>query len=156
MDKNDTIIIVGATEKDQYGNLLVTPHGSTEKIRIGKKRENLHPLFEQGKAILLHWETYMNKTYVADAKLVEGEIPPPVKPAPGTMPPQEEIDKTKEAQKPEQHKSSPETGMWWKELGDMLRCGDIDKTKPFGKALRTVYYAEMLRVLHIEIKQKEV
>lgn len=80
MDDKDTIVVVGATEKDQYGNLWVTPQGGGDKIKIAKKRENLHQFMEQGRAILLHWETYMNKPYVSDAKPVEGELPPPVKP----------------------------------------------------------------------------
>lgn len=48
-----------------------------------------------------------------------------------------------------------EIGMWWKELGEMLRAKDIDITKPAGKAMRTAYYAQMLSVLPIEIKNKE-
>lgn len=77
---NDTIIVVGVTEKDGYGNLWVTPQGDGDRVKIAAKRANLHPLFEQGKAVILHWEKYMNKPYVADAKLVEGELPPPTKP----------------------------------------------------------------------------
>ncbi len=80
MDKSDTIIVVGITELDEYNNLWITPQGGGDKVKIGAKREHLHPLFEQGKAVLLHWETYRNRTYVADAKLVEGELPPPKKP----------------------------------------------------------------------------
>ena len=80
MDKNDTIIVVGATSLDGYGNLFVTPQGGGDKIKIAAKRANLHPLFEQGRAVMCHWETYMDKPYVADAKAVEGELPPPVKP----------------------------------------------------------------------------
>lgn len=60
-------------------------------------------------------------------------------------PPAKEISKV-------EHKSSPETGMWWKELGDMLRCGDIDKNTLGGKSLRNAYYKEMLRVLEVNLK----
>ena len=76
---DDTIIVVGTTEKDQYGNLNVTCKDGNQ-VRVNKKHEGLHHLFEQGKAIKLHWETYQNKTYVADAVLVEGELPPPTHP----------------------------------------------------------------------------
>ncbi len=48
--------------------------------------------------------------------------------------------------------STPEEGMWWKELGEMLRAGDIDKTKPMGKALRDFYYTQMLSVLDITLE----
>lgn len=47
-----------------------------------------------------------------------------------------------------------ELGMWWKELGEMLRAKDIDLTKPAGKAMRTAYYAQMLSVLDIKIGDK--
>jgi len=42
--------------------------------------------------------------------------------------------------------------VWWKELGLCLRAGDIDKTKPAGKALRKAYYAKMFSVLDIKIE----
>ena len=76
----NTIIKVGTTEIDEYGNLLVTPSGGGDKIKIAQKRTHLHHLFEQGNTVALHWETYMNKSYVANANLVEGE-PPLVKEA---------------------------------------------------------------------------
>jgi len=77
----DTIIKVGTTEIDEYGNLLVTPSGGGDKIKIAQKRTHLHHLFEQGNTVALHWETYMNKSYVANANLVEGELPTIVKQA---------------------------------------------------------------------------
>ena len=46
-------------------------------------------------------------------------------------------------------------GMFWKELGEMLRSGDIDKAKPTGKALRKLYYAKMFSVLEIKLKLEE-
>lgn len=46
-----------------------------------------------------------------------------------------------------------ERGMWWKELGECLRKGDIDKNTPQGKQLRTAYYKEMFRVLDIKSPQ---
>jgi hypothetical protein len=93
MADNETIITVGATEKDSYGNLWVTPQGGGDRIKIATKRENLHSLFQQGRAVILHWETYMNKPYVSDAKLVEGELPlpqKPIQPAPVEGEPSEE------------------------------------------------------------------
>ena len=140
MEKSDTIIVVGVTEKDGYGNLWVTPKGDGDRVKIGVKREGLHHLFEQGKAIILHWETYMNKPYVADAKLVEGELPQPEKPTPQAEP----ITQI----------APQERGMWWKQLGDDLRSGHIDKSAPQGKLLRSAYFAEMFRVLNIKIKDK--
>ncbi len=155
---NDTVIVVGVTRVDGYNNLWVTPAGGGEEIKVGAKRGNLHSLFQQGKAIMLHWETYKNISYVSDAKLVEGELPSPTKPT--ILPEHKEVISKAKAEarepiKPQlvEHKSSPETGMWWKELGDMLRSGDIDKTTPLGKVMRSTYYTEMGRVLGIPIKE---
>jgi len=80
-----TIIVVGYTEIDEYGNLLVTDKGGGV-TRIAKKRERLFTLFQQGQAVELDWQTYMNKDYVADAKLVEGALPPPVEPLSASVP----------------------------------------------------------------------
>ena len=75
MAENSTIISVGLTEEDGYGNLWVTPQGGGDKIKIGVKRKNLHPLFEQGKSVMLEWQTYNKIPYVSNAKLVEGALP---------------------------------------------------------------------------------
>lgn len=149
---NDTVIVVGGTRLDEYDNLWVTPAGGGDEVKIAKKREALHPLFEQGKAVLLHWETYMDKAYVAKAEAVAGKLPPPTEP--GMLKEhQEVIQKAVAETKP---KPAPqELGMWWKELGEMLRAKDIDTTKPVGKQLRTVYYAQMLSVLDIKIEEEK-
>ncbi len=146
MADKDTIIVVGVTRTDDYGSLWVTPAGGGDEIKIGEKRSHLHDLFQQGKAVMLHWATYKNKPYVSDAKAVEGELPPSTKPE--SPPPQqrEELPKVKPAPQ--------ELGMWWKELGEMIRAKDIDTTKPSGKAMRTAYYAKMLSILDIKIENK--
>ena len=141
MDDKDTIITVGTTELDGYGNLLVTPQGGGDKIKIAQKREKLHSLFEQGKAVILHWETYMNRPYVSDAKLVEGELPParkPIMPDTGNIP-------------TEHPKPAPqEVGMWTKELGEAIRSGQLEKDFPkmFVK-IKTAYYKKMSEVTGI-------
>ena len=138
-ENNTTIITVGITELDQYGNLWVTPAGGGDKIKIGVKRKQLHPIFQQGKVIQLHWEIYMDKPYVSDAKQVTREdLPAPTKPKPMPSPP--EI-------------SGPEIGLWWKQLGDDLRSGHIDRNSSVGKALRLTYFAQMFKVLNIDIKE---
>jgi hypothetical protein len=137
----DTIIVVGVTETDGFGNLFVTPQGGGDKIKIGVKRQHLYPLFEQGRAVMLHWETYMNKPYVADAKLVEGELPPPVKPeVPEEYPDKEQIPKTRGEFSPQ------EVGMWWKEVGEWLRGGEEIEQR-FADA----YWDRMSKVLGIKI-----
>ena len=138
-EQNKTIITVGHVEADEFGNLWVTPAGGGDRIKIGAKRKQLHPIFQQGKVIQLHWETYMNKPYVSDAKQVTGEsLPPPTKPKPMPSPP--EI-------------SGPEIGLWWKQLGDDLRSGHIDRNSSVGKALRLTYFAQMFKVLNIDLKE---
>ncbi len=47
--------------------------------------------------------------------------------------------------------SGQERGMWWKQLGDDLRSGHVDRTTSLGKALRKCYFAEMFKVLDITI-----
>ena len=48
-----------------------------------------------------------------------------------------------------------ELGMWWKELGECLRSGEIDKATPHGKLLRAAYYAQMFQVLSLKLEKKE-
>ena len=92
MAEQDTVIVVATTEIDEYGNLIVTDKGGG-KTKIGKKREHLFPIFQQGKAVLLHWETYMNRPYVANAKLAEGELPQAaLKPDTGESTPKEKVE----------------------------------------------------------------
>jgi len=141
----DTIIVVGVTEMDSYGSLWVTPQGGGDRIKIAGKRERLHPLFEQGKAVLLHWETYMNKPYVADAKPVEGELPPPSEPI-------EEYVKEVTAR---QGIAPQEKGMWWKEVGENFRTGLFKKDEGNGALLWRAYITQMLASLEITIERKE-
>ena len=68
---------------------------------------------------------------------------------------QEEIDKARASVTKKTREQEIAEHVWWKELGSMIRAGDIDMTKPAGKAMRTAYYAQMLSVLPITIKDKE-
>ncbi len=69
----DTIIKVGVTRTDDYGNLWVTPTDGGQEVKIGEKRSALFPIFQQGNTVSLHWETFKNKPYVKDAKQIAGE-----------------------------------------------------------------------------------
>ena len=77
---NDTTITVKTARVDDYGNLWVMPVGGEKDIKIGEKRKHLHELFQVGNSVKLHYDTYLNKTYVADAELVS-EAPTAVKEA---------------------------------------------------------------------------
>lgn len=146
----DTVIVVGKTEVDGWGNLWITPKDKGDRVKIAKKREKLHPLFEQGKAVLLHWEVYMDKPYVANAELVTGNLPEPTKPIEPPLHPDEP--------KPEElHKIAPqETGMWYKEVGEMIRAGKLPYKDAGGKvngmnhALQLAYYHRMCEVIGVK------
>ena len=45
-----------------------------------------------------------------------------------------------------------ERGMWWKELGESLRYGLIDHSKPHGREWKRAYFTEMKRVLNLPEK----
>ena len=142
---DDTIITVGVTEKDGYGNLWVTPQGGGDRIKIAQKREHLHELFEQGKAVRLHWETYMNKPYVSDAKLVEGELPEPQEPI---------QPKPVEGEPP---KYAPqEIGLWWKLMGDRIGDGSLERDYPNSHIkIKGQFYKKMSEVTGVNFKGKE-
>lgn len=145
--EKDTVIVVGKTEVDGWGNLWVIPKDGGDRVKIAKKREHLHELFEQGKAVLLHWEVYMDKPYVANAELVTGNLPEPTKPIEPPLHPDEP--------KPEElHKYAPqEIGMWWKSLGD--RVGDSSLEKDYPKShvkIKGQYYKKMSEVTGVDFK----
>ncbi len=145
MADKDTIIVVGVTREDEYGNLWVTPAGGGDEVKIGEKRSQLHELFEQGKAVMLHWETYRNRAYVSDARLVEGELLESVKP--DGPPPQPGEDQPKVKPAPQ------EIGMWWKELGNRIGDGSIERDYP-NKAVKIKhdYYKRMSEVTSVSFK----
>ena len=47
-----------------------------------------------------------------------------------------------------------EQELWWKQLGDDLRSGHIDKTTSQGKLVRRVYFSKMFQVLGIKFEQE--
>jgi len=127
-----TVIVVGRTEVNGYGDLLVTCKDGNV-IKIAKKREHLHKLFQQDKAVELDWQNYNNKDYVSDARLVEGALPPPTKPPTDMNPPQ--------AAKPEEVISGQERGMCLKEIGEGIRSGQLEKDFPKSfPRIKTDYY----------------
>lgn len=60
------IFTVNKTMVDTYGNLVIT----TDKgvgYKIGKKREQLFPIFQPGAEVNVGFASYMNKEYIAEA-----------------------------------------------------------------------------------------
>ncbi len=145
-----TVIQVKSTTKNTYGDLIVTPTVG-EDVKIGNKRSNLFDVFQEGRAVKLYWAEYMHKKYVSKAELFDGK--PPIGKQVEQITTGKGVPSIAETVTRCEHKSSPETGMWWGQMGEMLRCGDIDLETPEGKHLRNAYYAEMLRVLGINIKE---
>ena len=80
---------------------------------------------------------------------------------PASLPdnPPEAVQSTTQPPKEESNGNVPTTpvapqerGMWWKELGESLRYGLIDHSKPHGRALKYAYFNEMYRVLNLDPK----
>ncbi len=75
------VVVVESMDYDKYGNLLFKDKGGNDH-KIGVKRIELAKQIVEGRAVELGYSEYMNKEYIAEAKLVEGGLPPPVTPIP--------------------------------------------------------------------------
>jgi hypothetical protein len=147
MDKQNPIIkwetiTVKSAEQNSYGDLIVN-----ETLKVGKKRSYLFEVFQVGAEVKLGYSSYMNKDYIATAEQTGKHYPletsKPISQAPqsSSTPPNPPVKAT--------IPSGQEIGLWWKELGEMIRGGDIDKKTPMGKALRLAYYTQMFKVLDL-------
>ena len=98
----------------------------------------------QANKLAVHYTKEKKGNYfnIVTLELVRDGLPPPVKP---------ESPPLQEGEESTYHPAPQEVGMWWKELGEMLRAKDIDMTKPAGKLMRTAYYAKMMSVLDIKV-----
>ncbi len=63
-------IIADICEKNQYGDLVVTDKAGNDH-KIGNKRAVLFDQFIPGRATEVGYATYMNRDYIATAKLVD-------------------------------------------------------------------------------------
>ena len=120
---------------------------SISELKVGEKSKKTYFIVDftdSTKAVCfvpaLHNELEVGKTYPLD-------ITPPQKE--GYSPSLVKII-TAEGLPPET--SGQERGLWWKELGEMLRCGDI-KEGTIRQALRTIFYAKMFSVLEINLQE---
>jgi hypothetical protein len=101
------VITVETVNKNQYGDLIVNGN-----IKIGVKRNHLFGVFQSGAEVKLGYASYMNKEYVSTAEQT------------GVHKPQKDISPIAETKS---EISPQEKGMWWKELGECLRDGTINK-----------------------------
>ncbi|KKM21380.1 hypothetical protein LCGC14_1635910 [marine sediment metagenome] len=154
----DIIGVITSVEDDEYDHkafkVVTLGTGEVLKVKYGKggALKDKWPLLGVGVAIHFMMKDFMKQGVaypfvedieVDDLTTVASELPEPVKAGTVAVP-------SKENKVPI---APQERGMWWKQLGDDLRSGHIDISKPFGKTLRLRYFAEMFRVLDIEIKQ---
>ncbi len=79
------------------------------------------------------------------------------KPVTHTTMPETEQTKTPDELKPKIESKPPaaqEIGMWWKELGEMIRSGNLDKDYPKSTVkIKTQFYNKMFEVLNIDRKE---
>ncbi len=140
---DNTIITVESTKLDGYGNLMVTHKGGGKDIKIGEKRKQLFAFFSEGAAVELIWDSFKNRDYVADAKLVEGSLPAPKQPI-----------KTEATPKPQKTREQEiAEHVWWKELGNRIGDGSLEKDYP-NKAvmIKHEYYKKMSEVIGVSFK----
>ncbi len=149
------VITVAHAQLNDYGDLLVTDTENNEH-KIGKKRAQLHELFQTDAVIELGYASYMNREYIAVAHPSEGVPPKPSSAAPPkeTPKPSDKMSKDDWAEKDRSTKESIEKQVWIKELGLCIREKNIDIAQPLGKFLRTWYYKKMMDALGLEFKEE--
>ena len=146
----EVIAVIDSIEDDSYQGKdfkrVTLKDGSVLKVKYGREGflKAKWGELQVERAFKFIMGDYQGKPFVQDFVAVEGELPESTKPP------------IPESGIPKYKPSGEERGMWLKELGSMLRCGDIDKTTAHGKLLRHFYYAAMFNVLDIEIKEEEV
>ncbi len=140
------ITIKSVTEESgDYGDYrkVIGVDGDGKEItkNVGDRWKDKWGLLQENATVNFKMIQKNNKWVINDIIPVGDELPPSTKPY---------VTETKAAPQ--------EIGMWWKEMGEMLRAGPpagIDSTTPAGKLMRSAYYAQMMSVLGIEIKDKE-
>ena len=121
--------------------------GEVLKVKYGKEGalKAKWGLLQGGVAIHFKMKDFMKQgvayPFVDDIEAVDGALLEPVTAETVEVPATEPLPRTIAPQ---------ERGMWYKQLGDDLRSGHIDKSTAFGKKLRLTYFAEMFRVLDIK------
>jgi len=148
----DIIGVITKVEDDSYQGKdfkkVTLGDGSVHNIKYGREGflKAKWGELQVGRAYSFIMGDYQGHPFVKDFVAVEGELPEATHP--------EVIPEHMQKPEPEKPKSSPETGMWWKEMGDMLRSGDIKTDHPMYHDFRNAYYKEMSRVLNIPIRHE--
>ena len=141
----DDVVVINTVSNNSYGDLLFTDKGGGEYKISDKRVKHFEGIILPDTAVKLSFALSSRGTeYIHKAVAVAGELPPQ---APKL--------------KPEQPKEKPsevapqERGMWWKEVGEMIRAGKISSDKPEGALMIRAYYAQMFTSLGIELKDKK-
>lgn len=137
------IVISGENRWDDYGNFFFKDKAGNEH-KIGTKRKNqveLVAIIEDNpaKAVSLTMAEYQGKEYIVGIELVSGQL---------------ETSKPQEA--PQPSKVAPqELGMWWKEMGNRIGDGSIEKDFPKSAIrIKGQYYKQMETVTGITFKEE--
>jgi len=142
---------VASTEKNTYGDLLVTSTGG-HKYKVANKRNQLFPIFQPDAEVVVGYATYMSKDYIATASQANQFV--------GETPPELETPQTKTEQPPAgspkpKPQSSPEIGLAYKEIGENIRAGIIKKDNEATRPFWTAYWAWLIATLDIKVTKKE-
>ena len=150
------IVIIDRVEDDAYDGKafkkVTDKTGKTFNVKYGRegKLKAKWPLLIPGNAIEITWGTYNNIPFVQDFKVVAGVGAvaklEPQKPEPVSLREGEEpLPKTK-SQEIAEH-------VWWKELGNRIGDGSIEKDYP-NKAVKIKheYYKKMSEITGVDFK----
>ena len=147
MKEPEIVVLSGENRYDQYGNFFFKDKaGKEHKIGANRKdKDQIAALIaaNPNKGVKLTYGEYKSFPFIEHIELVEGELPEPVTRYPPSGPP----SKSRE--------DGIREGMWFKELGECLRSGLIDRETPAGKLLERFYKAEMQSVLGFKFEKKE-
>jgi len=153
MKAPEIVVLSGENRLDQYGNFLFKDMAGAEH-KIGANRKDKAKIesivvAHRGRAVTLVWGEYNNKDYIKEVNLVEDVLPEsvPASSEPSLYVPQIDTPPSKSRE------DAIREGMWWKELGECLRSGLIDRATPAGKLLERFYKAEMQSVLGFKIEK---
>lgn len=145
------VVLSGETRYDDYSNFWFKDKEGKER-KIGTKREDFEELCTRvennpNRAVTLKFDHYMNKPYIVGVELLDKQIQV------------DEAEITKQQVTPATPKPSiapQELGMWWKELGNRIGDGSIDRDFPKSAVwIKGQYYKQMEAVTGISMKKED-
>ena len=156
MKEPEIVVLSGENRFDQWKSFFFKDKTGKE-YKIGAKRNNKDQIANlvaanANRAVKLIWDVYFREgteyDIIGSIELVEDGLPEPEKPKPQPIP---QIDTPPSKSR----EDAIREGMWFKELGESLRSGLIDRSTPAGKLLEIFYKAEMQSALHFKIEKGE-